>query len=175
MKLDLGCGKNKRPDFIGVDQYQMEGVDQVVDLRKKWPWEDNSVEEAHSSHFLEHLSGQERVHFMNELHRVLKPGAKCTLIVPHWASHRAYGDFTHQWPPVSEMAFFYLLKQWRDSQAPHTDIQWNPEGYTCDFDVTWGYSLREDLHVRNVEYQQFAVTNHKDAVIDIIATLTKRA
>lgn len=176
MKLDLGCGKNKLPGFIGVDQYTMEGVDVVANLSgpHPWPWEDNSVDEVHSSHFVEHLDAKQRVHFVNELHRVLKPGGVAKIVVPHWSSHRAYGDPTHQWPPVSEMWFYYLLKSWRDVNAPHTDSQWNPEGFNCDFDATWGYAIRQDIQARNFEYQQYAVSNYKDVVQDIIATLKKR-
>ena len=29
-KLDLGCGSKKKEGFIGVDQYEMEGVDVVI-------------------------------------------------------------------------------------------------------------------------------------------------
>ena len=81
---------------------------------------------------------------------------------------RAYGDLTHQWPPVSEFWFYYLNAEWRKVNAPHND------GYTCDFDATWGYSLHPSLNVRNVEYQQFALNAHKEAAQDIVATLTKR-
>lgn len=167
LKLDLGCGPNKREGFHGVDSREFKGVDQVVDLRKPWPWKDCSVAEAHSSHFVEHLAATERIHFTNELYRVLVPGGTAQIIVPHWNSHRAYGDLTHQWPPVSEMWFAYLNKSWREANAPHND------GYTCDFDSTWGYSLRQDLLTRNEEYRNYAVSNFKDAAQDIIATLTK--
>ena len=169
MKLDFGCGKNKREGFEGVDSRPFEGVDHVVDLTTTpWPWENESVDEAHASHFVEHLTATQRIDFVNELYRVLKPGASCSVIVPHWASCRAYGDLTHQWPPVSEFWFYYLSKEWRDSQAPHNDK------YTCDFTATWGYSMRPDLLVRNQEHQQFAVGNYKEAVQDIVATLTKK-
>ena len=168
VRLDLGCGKNKREGFTGVDSREFEGVDQVVDLSQPWPWDDNSVDEVNCSHMLEHLTAPERIHFVNELHRVMKPGAKCTIIVPHWASCRAYGDLTHQWPPVSEFWFYYLNKEWRAVNAPHNDQ------YTCDFDATWGYSMRQDLFARNQEYQMFALSNYKEAAQDLIATITKR-
>jgi hypothetical protein len=174
LKLDIGCGKNKKPGFHGVDQYAMEGVDTVLKLgADPWPWEDASVEEAHCSHFLEHLTAGERVHFFNQLHRVMAPGAKATIITPHWASNRAYGDPTHQWPPVAEMAWYYLSQAWRDTQAPHTDAKWNPNGFTCDFEATWGYSFGPDLSARNQEYVQFALANYKEAAQDLHATLTK--
>jgi hypothetical protein len=76
---------------------------------------------------------------------------------------------THQWPPVSEFWFYYLSKEWRAINAPHND------GYTCDFQATWGYGLNPALHARNVEFQQYAVSNFKEAISDIMATLVKPA
>lgn len=168
IRLDLGCGKNKREGFTGVDSRKFEGVDVVADLTKPWPWKDGTVEEVHCSHFLEHLTAPQRVHFANELCRVLKQGGKAQIITPHWCSARAYGDVTHQWPPVSEFWFYYLLKGWREVNAPHND------GYTCDFDATWGYGMAQPLVTRNQEYQQFALANYKEAAQDLIATLVKR-
>jgi hypothetical protein len=174
LRLDFGCGPHKREGFEGVDSIAFPGVDHVVDLRQAWPWADNSVAEAHASHFVEHLTGLERVHFVNELYRVLVPGGTCTVIVPHWASCRAYGDFTHQWPPVSEFWFYYLSKEWRAGNAPHNDVAHVPHGLSCDFEATWGYSMRQDLHARNQDFQQAALQNYKEAAQDIIATLKKR-
>jgi hypothetical protein len=174
LKLDIGCGKNKKEGFIGVDQYKMPGVDKVMDVRKKWPYKNDSVSEVHCSHFIEHLTSNERVHFLNELYRVLKKGAKVTLVAPHWASNRAYGDPTHQWPPVSEMFFYYLSKEWRKTQAPHTDKEFNKDGFNCDFEATWGYSMNQGLMSRNQEYQQHAIQFFKEAAQDTIATLIKK-
>jgi len=127
------------------------------------------VEEVHCSHFVEHLTAPERIIFVNELHRILVPDGKATIITPYWASCRAYGDLTHQWPPVSEMWFLYLDKNWREQNAPHND------GYTCDFTaVPVPLSLHPALAARNQEYQQHAATFWKEAVLDLVATLTKR-
>lgn len=170
IKIDLGCGKNKKgTDWIGVDVRNFEGVDVVCDLGSGvWPWEDESVSECNASHFVEHLNAKERIHFVNELHRVLIPGGKCQVIVPHWASNRAYGDLTHQWPPVSEMWFYYLDKGWREREAPHND------GYTCDFTCTWGYSVNPSIQARNLEFQQHALSWFKEAAMDTIATMVKK-
>ena len=182
LKLDLGCGPNKREGFLGVDCRDFKGVDQVVDLAeldptgrehgiiayKNWPWDNDSVEEVYTSHFVEHLTSEQRIHFVNELYRVLIPGGKCLLITPHWASCRAYGDLTHKWPPVSEFWFYYLSKEWRAVNAPHND------GYACDFEVTWAYTMHPSLVSRNQEYQMQALGFWKEAAQDTIATLTKR-
>jgi SAM-dependent methyltransferase len=168
LKLDLGCGINKKEGFVGVDIRKFEGVDVVTNLTKDWPWLDESVDEVHCSHFLEHLVSEDRIFFVNELYRVLKPGGTCALIVPHWASGRAYGDLTHKWPPVSEMWFYYLDKGWRAINAPHNDF------YVCDFVVTWGYAAHANVATRNQEFQSFAFTFYKEAAQDIHATLTKK-
>lgn len=182
LKLDLGCGPNKREGFLGADSIDFPGVDFVTDLRQPWPWPDNSVEEAHSSHFVEHLEARERIHFCNELYRVLVPGGKCTVIVPHFASCRAYGDMTHKWPPVSEFWFYYLSKDWRlgnpaagiRGNAPHNDASHVPWGYSCDFDAVWGYTTHPAIAIKNQEYIQHAWGFFKEAIQDIQAHLTAK-
>ena len=168
LRLDLGCGPHQRDGFTGVDLRDF-GQTIKTDLTKSWPWKDGSVVEAHASHFIEHLTAPQRIHFVNELYRVLVPGGKCQLIVPHWASCRAYGDLTHQWPPVSEFWFYYLSKEWRTQNAPHNDE------YKCDFEATWGYTMHQALVPRNQEYQSHALAFWKEAAQDIVGTLTKKA
>ena len=167
LRIDLGCGPNKKAGFLGVDERQFDGkVDLVHDLRKKWPWKDGSVDELNASHFLEHLTWPERVHFFNEAYRVMKKGATGNIIIPHWCSSRFYGDPTHK-EPISEFAFMYINKAWRDANAPHT-------GYKCDFDATWGYAPHPGLAGRNQEYVQNALTWWKEAATDLQVTITRK-
>ncbi len=196
LNIDLGCGTAKRSGFIGIDRRRFEGVDGVTDLTKsRWLFDrstlggiellpvgerefalpDNSVGEARCSHFLEHLEHNqrqpERVRFMNELWRVLIPGGKATIITPHWASNRAYGDFTHADKPVSEMFYFYLNRDWRRVNAPDNDAEFNPDGYTCNFDVQFGHSQSPDLSEFAQEDREFAVRWYKEAALDLHAIL----
>jgi len=178
LKLDLGCGTKKREGFIGVDSRQFGGkVDVICDLGKHtWPWPDNSVEEVHCSHMVEHLTWVERVHFFNELYRVMKVGAKAQVIVPHWCSHRYYGDPTHQ-APMSEMSWLYMNKAWRATEAPHTDsvMAPGPLAYSCDFDVAYGFSIAPWCQGRDKGFVDFALAAYKEAAQDMIATVTKKA
>lgn len=181
VRLDLGCGPNKQAGFVGVDALSFDGkVDVIHDLRVgPWPWEDNSVDEVHCSHFIEHLTNfndkWERVLFFNELERILKPGGKATLIFPHWCSNRFYGDPTHK-ESLSEMSFYYLSKEWRKANAPHCDFDTapGPQSYKCDLEASWGYSMHQALIPRNLEFQQDAMAWKKEAVQDIIATVKKK-
>ena len=179
LKIDLGCGKNKREGFKGVDIRPWEGVDFVLDIANAhWPWPDNSVDEAHASHFIEHLTWPQRVHFFNELGRVLKKGAKAQIIWPHWCADRYYGDPTHQ-QPMSPFGLYYLNAEWRKTNAPHCDYAQNDGNhmwheYTCDFDNVISYSLAPWTAGRNQEFIQFAMAAYKEAAQDVMATLIRK-
>jgi hypothetical protein len=170
LKLDLGCGTRKQEGFIGVDKVKGEKVDVVCDLgRGRWPWKNNSVGEVFCSHMLEHLKPLERINFANELWRVLAPGAKAKIITPNWASNRAYGDLTHEWPPVCEMWYLYLCKSWREENAQHNDVL----GYRCDFELpNWDYILHQNIVGRPQEYIIHALSFWKEAAMDLITILT---
>jgi hypothetical protein len=169
LRLDLGCGTRPKEGFSGVDSRAFDGVGVVCNLGADvWPWGNETVDEVHCSHMLEHLTATERVHFANELCRVLKKGAKATIITPHFASVRAYGDLTHQWPPVVSFWYLYLNAEWRKVNAPHNDQ------YTCDFDHGYGFGLHPTVQTRNVEYQNYAVVHLVEGAQDLHATLVKR-
>jgi len=165
LKLDLGCGKNKKAGFTGVDAIKFDGVDLIHDLRTKWPWRDDSVDEAHCSHFVEHLAADERIHFFNELYRVLRNGSKATIVVPHWSNERAYGDLTHKWPPVVGFFWYYVSREWRDANAPHVPL-------TCNFEAQWGPTFGPPWTFKAQEAQQFALNHYINAAQDMVATLT---
>jgi Methyltransferase domain len=159
LKLDLGCGTRKQPGFVGVDSRKFEGVDVVADLTQRWPWPDASVQEVYCSQFVEHLEARERIHFANELYRVLVAGGTAVIITPYWANARAYGDLTHKWPPVTEFWYYYLHKGWRETNAPHNDF------YRCDFDFTVEYSYAK---------KRYALVKFRAAAQDLKAHLTRR-
>jgi hypothetical protein len=168
LKLDLGCGAKKKDGFLGVDVRKFAAVDVVADLTQPWPWPNWSVGEVFCSHFVEHLDAAERIHFANELYRVLMPGGRATLITPHWASTRAYGDLTHKWPPVAESWYPHLNRRWRQENAPHGDA------YDCDFDHSFDYGVSDALAARPTAEQHFAILNYKEAAQDLIAKLVRR-
>jgi hypothetical protein len=170
MKLDLGCGTRKQEGFIGVDSITFPGVDVVSDaLDYLKTLEDKSVEYINMSHFLEHFTGPQRVELMNECYRVLKDFGIVLVTCPSWSHERAYGDPTHQWPPVTSWTFFYMNKAWRDVNAPHC-------GYTCNFDWsvvgTWDQN-DPYINFKNNETKSILMTHEINITTDVIATLTK--
>lgn len=56
IRLDIGCGGNKQPGFVGMDVRDLPGVDIVHDVTMfPWPLPDESVLTAIASHLLEHI------------------------------------------------------------------------------------------------------------------------
>jgi glycosyltransferase involved in cell wall biosynthesis len=91
--LNLGCGKAQRLDSINSDVFLYDGIDMKVDLNKKFPFEDNSVDGIHASHVIEHLPSQEK--FIKECYRVLKPGGFLRLNIPHSSCPICIGCMGH--------------------------------------------------------------------------------
>jgi hypothetical protein len=137
-------------------------------VRQGLPYADRSVDEVRSTHFVEHLTGAERIVFFNELYRVMKAGAAALIVTPNWSHVCAYGDPTHQWPPMSSWYPLYLNKGWREREAPHC-------GYTCDFDHTIAGSWDSSIEGRNQAYKEAAMQTQTNAWRDLIVTLTARA
>ncbi|WP_292702841.1 methyltransferase domain-containing protein [Nostoc sp. NMS2] len=93
LRVDIGCGIHKPKDFIGVDIAPGVGVDIVADLSKEFPFPDSSVDELRAHDIIEHL--YDRIHTMNEIWRVCKPGAKVDIRVPSTDGRGAFQDPTH--------------------------------------------------------------------------------
>ncbi|HEY9691121.1 MAG TPA: methyltransferase domain-containing protein [Oculatellaceae cyanobacterium] len=93
LRVDIGCGTNKPANFTGVDIYPGVGVDIVADISKEFPFPDSSVDELRAHDIIEHLP--ERIHTMNEIWRVCKPGAKVDIRVPSTDGRGAFQDPTH--------------------------------------------------------------------------------
>lgn len=58
-KLDLACGQHPREGFEGVDLYAPQAAHKVDLLKFPWPWENDSVDELHCSHYIEHIACRE--------------------------------------------------------------------------------------------------------------------
>ena len=95
----------------------MEAPDAVVDLAKdRWPWADNSVSEVLAEHLLEHLSTEGFMHFMQELHRVCKNGAKIKVLLPHPRHDIFLNDPTHV-RPIMPATFFGFSRKHMEALA----------------------------------------------------------
>ena len=83
-KLNLGCGDFPKSGFLNVDLRPLPGVDVVHDLSKlPYPFESEQFDRIEADHVLEHLP--EVFSVMRELHRLLTPGGRLLVRVPHFS------------------------------------------------------------------------------------------
>jgi predicted SAM-dependent methyltransferase len=95
-KIDIGCGSSKcSPDATGIDIADIPGVDIVGDaLEILRGFENSSVGNVYSSHFLEHHENPAAI--LKEMIRVTVPGGALELRVPHFSDPWYYSDPTHK-------------------------------------------------------------------------------
>lgn len=165
-RLDIACGDNKTSGFFGVDIAKTKDVDVVYDLEKfPWPFPDNSVDEVVCNHYIEHT--KDLIAFMNELYRVMAPGATAIIRAPYYNSMRAWQDPTHT-RAISEATFLYYNKSWREAnKLDHYPIK-------CDFDFSYGYDFTPDWAMRSEESKAFAIRHYTNVVTDIQVVLRKK-
>jgi SAM-dependent methyltransferase len=118
--VNLGCGKVRIPNSIGVDRIKIGNyVDVVHDLNKiPYPFKSDSVDEIHMYHVLEHL--HDPIKKIEEIHRILKPGGILYMRVPHFSSMGAFTDITHV-RPFGYLSFDCLEKD--NYQHFYTDVE----------------------------------------------------
>lgn len=79
MKLNLGCGFNKKTDFVNVDYANYCEPDVCHDLAKqKWPWADQSITEVYFEYSLEQMgeNHHDLKFIFSELYRICSNEAK---------------------------------------------------------------------------------------------------
>lgn len=128
VRLNLGCGLNRKPDWINVDRAVAASADMIVDLELHfWPWPDNSVDEIMLHHVLEHLGQRNETFFaiIRELYRVARPGAEITIVVPHPRSDDFMNDPTHVraiTPAVLRLFDRSMNDEWAKAGRPNSPL-----------------------------------------------------
>lgn len=80
--LQVGCGpENIFSDWWNVDVRHFPGIDEVMDVTKKWPWE-NCLRYVYGEHFIEHLSIDNAAEFLKQANSALILGGKIRLTTP---------------------------------------------------------------------------------------------
>lgn len=116
MKLDIGSA-DKKPagrGWVSMDNRHLAGVDIIHDWTiYPWPFEDCTFSEARAWHVMEHVdraAGRGFIRWMDEVHRILQPGAPLTFEAPYAGSPAYYQDPTHV-NPLTERVFLYFDPQ----------------------------------------------------------------
>lgn len=94
IKLNLGCEKDIRKDYLNVDFEEFEGVDRVIDLNQRpYPFKEEEFEEILMYNILEHLNNPYEV--MKEIYRITKSKGKVHLYVPYFSNADTWTDIQH--------------------------------------------------------------------------------
>jgi predicted SAM-dependent methyltransferase len=97
-RLNLGCGFDKRDDFVNADNFIECSPDVLFDIETTpWPLADNSFDFILMKHVLEHVGADFKTFscVMRELYRVASPNAIIEIHVPHFRHDTWWSDPTH--------------------------------------------------------------------------------
>jgi len=94
LMLNLGCCDNILADYVNIDSRKVADNVVVMDLENGIDYPDNSVDYILAADVLEHLT--DRLKIMNEIWRVLKPGAKVHIVLPTTDGRGAFQDPDHK-------------------------------------------------------------------------------
>ncbi|HDK42881.1 MAG TPA: methyltransferase domain-containing protein [Candidatus Pacearchaeota archaeon] len=160
IRLDLGCGNNKKEGFIGVDVSNKTNADITHDLNfYPYPFKDNSVSEIYCSHFIEHVGNI--VRFMEECYRILTDKGIFHILAPYYSSIRAWQDPTHV-REISESTFLYFNKHWININGL------NHYNINCDFGIqNIKYIYSSEWDTRSEEAKEWARQHYINVVLDI--------
>lgn len=185
VRLDLACGQTPREGFEGVDL--LAPAARKVDLcRFPWPFADDSVDELHCSHFVEHIPNREIeardlvdpnpqtidrwvgvdmfLGFFDEAWRILRHDGKFRVICPALRSNRAFQDPTHRRFIAAE-TFAYLHQGWREAnQLDHYRVR-------CNFAGVCNHTLPGELTLLSPEAQAQRFNERWNQIHDWIADL----
>ena len=78
INLDLGCGRNKQKNHLGLDIKKNKAVDIIADL-ENLPIRDRCIDNVYSRRALQHVENY--VKAFKEIHRILKLGGEIKIIV----------------------------------------------------------------------------------------------
>ena len=126
LKVDIGCGINKHPGYIGIDTID-HGQEYIRDINKGLPFADNTVSEINMSHYLEHINGEDVPFLFSEIYRVCHNGATILIRLPHGNS--VYADLPLHLSKWNEETF----KQFSNS---------NCLGLTLDKKYNWTFGIK---------------------------------
>lgn len=120
-KLNLGCGTDIREGWVNLDFASIPGVDVVHNIEKlPLPFNNSVFEEVLCQDILEHV---EYVPILKEIHRILVPGGKIKIRVPHFTSNINFIDPTHK-KMFSVSTFRFFIDNKNNKRGYYFDFRW---------------------------------------------------
>jgi SAM-dependent methyltransferase len=148
-KLDIGCGRRKRPGHIGLDHSPGSDADVVADLARGLPFPEGIFQEVWMSHVFEHVA--EPLALTEDILRVCAEGAFVEIRGPHFSSpHLVWGDPTHHRElTLATFVYFAGRSDWYVTRVR--------------FEIHKAHLVKGDTHFRNLKlkiwYWPFVIWN----------------
>jgi predicted SAM-dependent methyltransferase len=149
LKLNLGCGFDKREGWLNVDGFAACAPDLLMDIEATpWPLDTDAFEHVLLKHVLEHVGASFEVFaaVMRELHRVAAPGGLVEVHVPHVRHDSFWSDPTHVrafTPLTFQMMSKRQNRAWIEARANYTmlalvmDVDFEVESAVQVYDPVW--------------------------------------
>ncbi len=133
--LDFGCGANPRNPFqaeqlltVDIHVHSHEIPTHRIEPGAALPFADETFDSISAYDVLEHLSREAPnnlfIYYMNELHRVLRPGGIAVFVFPSFPHRDAFSDPTHVNFITSQSVDFFTNNQIRTTR-PYEGILTN--------------------------------------------------
>lgn len=95
MKINLGCGYNKKDGFLNIDIREELRPDIVADISDSLPFKDNTISQVMALDFLEHIPVGKTIGVIEEIYRVLENNGILFHFTPSTDGRGAFQDPTH--------------------------------------------------------------------------------
>jgi SAM-dependent methyltransferase len=178
VKIDLGCGRNKREGYLGVDLVSDADVQMDI-LSFLRTLEVDSVDAVRANHSLEHLPKDVFLESMLEILRVCRPGAIIEIALPYFSQAVNAGNPYHH-TLFSEHTFRFFCRQKADTHGvldghdwirPHSFGLWGDQnegdlpGYIVITSLTFHY--HPDFADKSDAEKEYARLHYLNAVLDM--------
>jgi predicted SAM-dependent methyltransferase len=154
MKLNLGCGFDKREGWLNLDKFPACEPDRLLDIEAT-PWDlpANGFDHVLMKHVLEHVGAEFSVFaaVMGELYRILEPGGLLEIHVPHLRHDSFWADPTHVrafTPLTFQMMSKARNRQWMAAGENYTmlavvmEVDFEIESVSQHYEAGWAERVR---------------------------------
>jgi ubiquinone/menaquinone biosynthesis C-methylase UbiE len=164
---------------MGSTEYGSGNVS-YLNLTKRWPFGDASIDVVYGSHVFEHLSISGSRHFLKEALRVLKPGGVLRLVVPDlYQAAKTYVTKLESGDPKASEPLLFTLNLHRENTYPTTKslpyqiahwFQDWPHQHKYMYDAPTLTALMESHGVVNVKPTSYGVSELIPEIHDVEQT-----
>jgi len=147
IKLNVGCGRDIKKDYVNLDKIKAKGVDVVHELNNfPYPFKDNTFDEIYASQIIEHLNNPEK--FIKELWRISRKNAKILIGTVHFSSPCVWGDITHKRPFQSDTMNWCNIKHMNNGNLSLIDA--NEERFNIKQTIHFRYFFKPLKYLVNI-------------------------